>query len=101
MVQFGLIFFTLCLCIGINADEGFIVRMGFDPDILMIATIAFVITGLVIHRRLMLVVSVILLTVGANAPAEAAARIGYDPDIALSALFALVLIPLLVKAIDG
>jgi hypothetical protein len=100
MVNFGLIFMTLALILGINADQGFIVRLGFDPDLLMIATLAFVITGLVVHRRLALIVTVVLLTVGANAPASAAIEIGYDPDIALAALFALVVLPVLVRWVD-
>ncbi len=97
MVNFGLIFFTVALAIGINADEGFIVRLGFDPDILLITTVAFVIAGLTVHRRLTLVISVLLLTAGANAPAEAAAEMGYDPDIALAALFALVFMPVFTR----
>lgn len=95
MLNFGLVFFTLMLCLGINADEGFIHRMGFDPDLLMVAALAFVVTGLIVHRRLMLIVTVMLLTLGANAPAEAAAIMGYDPDIVLAALFAIVALPLL------
>ena len=100
MVNFGFVFMTLALILGINADDGLIVRLGFDPGLLMVTAIAFVITGLIVHRRLMLIVSVLLLTIWANAPALAAAKLNYDPDIALVALFALIVLPLFERWID-
>jgi len=94
MLSFGLVFFTLSLSIGVNLSDGFLARMGFDPNLLMAAAVAFVITGLIVHRHLALVVSVVLLTIGANLPAATAASIGYDPDFMLAGLIAVVLLPL-------
>ena len=100
MVKFGFVFFTLVLCLGINADAGVIARFGFDPDVLRITALAFIVTGLVAHRHMALIITVVLLTVGANVPASAAAEMGYDPDVALAALFALVALPFVVRWID-
>ncbi|MGE0484172.1 MAG: hypothetical protein AB7Q81_08520 [Gammaproteobacteria bacterium] len=100
MLSFGIVFFALSLALGVNADEGFMARLGFDPDILMITLVAFVVAGLVAHRHLALVVSVVLLAAGANLPPTTAAGLGYDPDIALAALFALVTVPFFVRLVD-
>jgi len=94
MLSFGLVFFTLSLGIGVNLSDGFLARMGSDPNLLMAAAVAFVITGLIVHRHLALVVSVVLLTIGANLPAATAASIGYDPDFMLVGVIAVVLLPL-------
>ena len=75
--------------------------MGFQPDLLMIATLAFVITGLIVHRRLMIIVLVFGLIMGANLPAAAAMDMGYDPDILVAALFAVVTAPLITRFVDG
>lgn len=93
MLRFALIFLTLLMSIGVNLDDGFLVRLGVDPDILMAALTAFVIAGLILHHRLALIVLVVLLTLGANVPAEYAASWGYDPDYLLGALVAIVVSP--------
>ncbi len=100
MINFGLIFISMSLTLGMNANDGFLQRMGFDPDILMFTAIAFVITGLIAHRRLALIVVVVLLTISANVPMEEALRIGYDPDVALAALFAIVAAPYFARFIE-
>ena len=101
MFNIGFVFFSLTLGLGMNIEEGFLKRLGFDPDILMITAIAFVVTRLIAHRRLALIVAVILLTLGANVPQEEAARLGYDPDVLLAALFALITILYFAKWIDN
>jgi hypothetical protein len=95
MLKFALVFLTLCLSVGANLSEGFLARMGFDPDFLMVALIAFVLTGLITHRHLALIVLVVLLTIGANASAEFAESLGYEPDYLVAALAALVFTPYL------
>jgi len=94
MLSFGLVFFTLSLTIGVNLSDGFLARLGLDPNLLMAAAVAFVISGLIVHRHLALIVSVVLLTIGANVPTATAASIGYDPDYVLAGLIAVVLVPL-------
>lgn len=100
MVHFGLVFLTMFMSVGANLDEGFIARLGFHPDVLKAALVAFAITGLVAHWRLLAIALVVLLTIGANMPADVAARMGYDPDVMLAALVALVLTPLLRNQLD-
>ncbi len=93
MVSFGLVFLTLTLSIGANLEDGFLARLGLDPNILLATLVALVITGLVAHQRLALVVLVVLMTVAANLPAELALSIGYDPDYVLAGLVAVVTTP--------
>jgi hypothetical protein len=101
MINFGLVFISLSLSLGMNVEEGFLRRMGFDPDVLLVAALAFVVSGLIVHRRLALIVAVVVLSFGANVPVEEAARLGYDPDVLLAALFALVTVPFFAKWVDG
>ena len=101
MINFGLIFMGMSLTLGMNIEAGFLQRLGFDANILMITAIAFAITGLIAHRRLALIVTVVVLTISANVPAGEALRMGYDPDVALAALFALVTVPYFAKFVDN
>lgn len=95
MMRFGLIFLTLTMAIGVNLDEGFLARLGVNPNILLVALLAFIITGLIVHRHLALIIMVTLMAVGANVPATTAATAGYDPDYLLAGLAALVFAPLI------
>ncbi len=45
MLNFGFVFFGLAVSFGMNIEEGFLNRLGFDLDILMVTAIAFVVTG--------------------------------------------------------
>jgi hypothetical protein len=97
MVKHGLIFLVVVLVLAVNTPEGFLVRLGFDPNILMITLIALVITGLVAQRNLALVVLVVLLIVGANLPPETAESLGVNPDYLLATLIGLVLAPIVIR----
>ena len=101
MINFGFVFITLSLTIGVNLEDGFLNRMGFQPDVLVIGAVAFVITGLIVHRHLALIVLVVALILGANVPAEVATGIGYNPDMMVAALFAIVIAPLFTRMFDG
>ena len=101
MINFGFVFITLSFTIGVNLEDGFLNRMGFQPDVLVIAAVAFVITGLIVHRHLALIVLVVALILGANVPAEVAAGIGYNPDMMVAALFAIVIAPLFTRWFDA
>jgi len=95
MLRFGLVFFAMFLSIATNLSDGMLARMGFDPDILMATTIAFVVTGLIHHRRLALICLVLGLTIGANVPPPVADSLGYDPNYMVAALLAVVFSPYL------
>jgi hypothetical protein len=95
MKEFGIVFLILTLCIGANMRGGFLMRLGFDANIMLAALCAIVIAALVVHRRMTMIVLVVGVTVAANLPKEFAASIGYDPDIMLAALVVLLVVPLL------
>jgi len=70
-----------------------ITRLGFDANYLFAALVAVAITGLIVHRRVLLVLLVILSTIGANLPVGIADQLGLDRDILLATLIALIVIP--------
>jgi len=84
------------MCIGVNTSDGFLTRLGADPDILLIGLITFVITGLIFHQGLAFIVLVILMVIGANVPDETASAMGYNPEYLLVGLIALVLTPFVI-----
>lgn len=88
-----LVFLVVFMTIGVNLPQGMIARLGFNPDYLKVALIAWIITGLVVYRRLALIVLVILLCAGANMPPETAVKLGIDPDIFLATLVGVVIAP--------
>lgn len=100
MLRFGLVFLTVFISIGINLDSGFLMRMGFDPNILTVTLIALIITGLIAYGRLTLVILVIAMVMAANVPNETAITMGYDPDYILAALVAIVIAPLVGKHLN-
>ena len=89
MLNFGLIFVTLSMSIGANLSDGFLIRLGFDPSILLAGLVALVLTGLIAHRSLALIVLIVMVTIGANLPLDTATEMGYDPDYLLAALVAM------------
>ncbi len=91
--KFILFFLIIFLSIAVNMPDSMIARMGFDANYLLAALAAVAITGLIVHRRLLLVVLVIISTIGANLPVAVADQLGLDRDILVASLIALVVIP--------
>ena len=100
MLNFGLVFFALSLSIGVNLSDGFLARLGFDPNFLLASLVAMVLTGLVAHRSLAVIALIVLVTIGANLPLATAAEIGYDPDFLLATLVAIVVLPYVTRGLD-
>ena len=101
MIKLAIISLTMFMSIGANLADGFMYRLGFDPDILFVALIAFVIAGMIACRNIALIVIVVLLTIGANISEETALSIGYDPDYLLMGLITLVFVPFVCKQLEG
>ena len=95
-----LIFLLLAMTIAVNVEDNVMARLGFDQSFLRIGLIAMVVTGLIMHRKLLLIVLVLFLSVGANLPADFMLNFGIDPDIFLGALVAIVLLPVLIRLFD-
>ena len=93
MLQAGLVFIISFLSIAINLPDSMIARLGFDPDYLMAALVAVAITGLTLHRRMLLVVLVVFCSIAANLPAEVVHGWGLDKDYIIATLAVLVLLP--------
>ena len=97
MKKFFLVIFTLSLCIGVNLPDSLLAQYGIDPNVLMMAMIAFLIAGLLSHANIALVFVIMLLTLAVNLPAEFADSVGYNPNMLLIALIAMVILPVTVK----
>lgn len=94
------IFLVLMITIAINLEDNMIARFGFEPTYLVMALVAVVITGLVMHRDLALVVLVLFLSIGANMPADFMLNFGIDRDILTGILGAIILLPFIARIID-
>jgi hypothetical protein len=94
------IFLVLAMTIAVNVGDNAIARLGFDQDYLKVALCALVLTGLVMHQKLMLIGLVLFLSVGANMPADFLLNFGLDRDLFVGALGAVILLPVLVKVMD-
>lgn len=101
MIKFTIIILTMFMSIGANLSDGLMYRLGLDPDVLLAALIAFVVTGMIHNHNLALVVLVVLMTIGANVSEETALSMGYNPDYLLAGLIALVIAPIVCKQLDG
>ena len=74
--KFLLVILTLCLSIGVNLDKGLLAHYGFDVNILMVVLAAFLITGLIIERRMALIVLIIALGISINLPNVFCCKLG-------------------------
>lgn len=88
-----LVFLVTLMVIAINMPTSIISQLGFEPDILKGALLAWIITGLIVYLRLALIVIILSLVAAANAPPEFAERVGYDRTVVLATLIAVVLAP--------
>lgn len=91
------IFVVFMMSIAVNAEDNVLARLGLDGNYLLMGLVAMVLTGLVMHRDLMLIVLVLLLSIGANLPADLMHNFGVDRDYFVGALGAIVLIPIISK----
>ncbi len=101
MIKLTIVTLTMFMSIGANLSDGFMSRLGFDPDILLAALVAFVIAGMIAHHKIALIVLVVILTLGANVSEETALAMGYDPDYLLLGLILLVLTPFVCRQVEG
>ena len=77
-----------------------ITRLGFDANYLLAALAAIAITGLIVHRRMLLVVLVLVCTVGANLPDSFVESLGLNRDILLATLIALIVVPFIAGKVE-
>lgn len=93
-MQAVLVFVILFLTIAVNLPDSVIARTGFDADILFAALAVVVITGLIMHKNLLLIILVILCSVFANMPDEFMQQWGLNSDYFFGVLVALVVTPI-------
>jgi hypothetical protein len=100
LLRFALVFLVLFLVITTNLPSSVVAQMGFEPNYLLGALVAFVVTGLVAHHRIALIVVVVALAIGANLPEEVAGRLHVDRTVLLATLVALLLAPRIIRWFD-
>lgn len=98
--KFILSFLIIFLSIVSNLPDGMIARLGMDANYLLAALAAVAITGLVVHRHILLIVLVLTCTIGANLPEDVIDYLGIDRDILFATLIALVVIPFIAGKIE-
>ena len=77
-----------------------IVRLGLDANYLLAALASIAISGLIVHRRMLLVLLVLACTIGANLPESMIEYIGIDRDILFATLIALIVVPFIAGKIE-
>lgn len=100
-MRFLLIFLVLFMVTASNLDEGMVASLGMDPDIIKVALLAFVLTGLTLYHNLALMVLVIALAVMANLPQEVLEGWGVDRTVVIATLVVMVLAPRVQQWLDG
>lgn len=100
MTRTFLVFLILFLSTTINLPHGILDHLGLQKSYLMATLSAIVITGLIVHRTLLLIVLVVGLALCANMPESFLLEHGVHRDYLLATLMALVLIPYVAKHFD-
>ncbi|MBI3561717.1 MAG: hypothetical protein HY080_08385 [Gammaproteobacteria bacterium] len=93
-LRYALVSLVLLLSIAINLPEGMLVRLGVEPNILVVTLAAIIIAGLIAHRHLLLIVLVVGCVAGANLPVALAHQWGINRDVLLATLIGLLVMPL-------
>ncbi len=84
-----IVFVVVLLSVAVNLPDGMIARVGVDANWLLAALVAWVIAALVYHRRMAMIVIVVVLSFGANLPFD----LGIDRDILAGTLVAVLSVP--------
>ena len=92
-LRFAFVFFVFFITIAVNSQDNVIARLGFDHQYLLITLVALVVTGLIAHRRMMLIVLVLFMSIGANMPEGILMTFGIERDFLTGGLIAVVLGP--------
>ena len=100
IAKFSLFFLIIFLSIIINLPDSMIARLGLDANYLLAALAAIVIAGLIVHRRMLLVLLVLGCTIGANLPENVVEYMGLDRDILFATLIALIVVPFVAGKIE-
>ncbi|MEE9159663.1 MAG: hypothetical protein V3U60_14940 [Gammaproteobacteria bacterium] len=93
-----LVFLILFISTTINLPDGIIARLGINANALTAALFAIVISGLVVHRKLLFIVLVVSLSIGTNMPETFMSSIGIDRDYLFVTLIAIIIIPFFVSS---
>ena len=70
-----------------------LIRFGVDTEILLIALVGIVVTGLCVYRKMLFVVLILFLVLTANAPESIIDKMGMDQDVLLVTLIIIAIIP--------
>lgn len=100
IAKFTLFFLIIFLSLAINLPDSMITRLGMDANYLLAALISIAIAGLLVHRRMFLVILVLLCTLGANLPEDVIDHLGLDRDILFATLVALIVAPFIAGKIE-
>ena len=101
IAKFVLLFFVIFASITVNLPDGVIARIGLNPSYLFAALLAISITGLMLHRHLLLIVLVVFLSIASNMSESITSSWGVDRDYLFATLIAIVIVPLLNRSFQN
>ena len=87
------VFLMLFLTVGINVSRPLLGAFGVEKNYLFVTLIAVVVAGLLVHRRLLLILLVVGLAAVVNLPVETLENYNISRTILLASLMAIVLLP--------
>ncbi len=87
------VFVVLFLTAGVSIAREMLIRFGVDTEILLIALVGIVVTGLCVYRKMLFVVLILFLVLTANAPESIIDKMGMDQDVLLVTLIIIAIIP--------
>ncbi len=94
------LFIVLFITIALNISDNFVVRLGFEPNYLLVAGVSLLIASLTMNQHILIIIVVLVLTLSTSVSEETAASFGYDRDVMLAALVAVVMLPILREFFD-
>ncbi len=84
----------------LNMSDSFIVRLGFEPNYLLVVGVSLLIAWLTMNQNILIIVVVLILALSTCVPEETAASFGYDRDVMLAALVAVIMLPIVREFFD-
>jgi len=91
MLGYGLIIF---MTLGITLSQALLERIGMETNYLLIALGAFVVSGLLVYRGLLLIVIAIVMSFAVNMPEDFLLQYSVDRDILMVILLMMVIFPI-------
>lgn len=98
----NVVFYALVIfmTLGVTLSHTLLQRIGIEPDYLMVALGAIVVTGLLVYRGLLLIMLVLLMSITINLPEGWLQQYSIDRDVLIVLQLMMVLFPIGIKGVN-